>query len=198
MMRDAGMIALGAALALAGCGAGGASPRGTAQVPLAAPDTASGRAEHVAEALLAAERAERTADTAALAQAALALERLAPVAQTGEDDATLRRWRASLPAGAPPMRGRALGPAWRSVTLQPGASAQLNQTFLGGRSAQIVVRVTEGSTPNLMVRDQSAREVCRAEKDPVNCRWVPLYTQRHRIEIINSGRRVSKFYIVFD
>jgi hypothetical protein len=40
--------------------------------------------------------------------------------------------------------------------------------------------------------------VCKADDDPATCRWVPLYTQRHRIRIVNKGPAVSEFYIVFD
>ena len=117
----------------------------------------------------------------------------------GLDEAAMQRWLASLPADAQPMRGRALGPAYRSAALDPGATTQLNQTFLGGRSAQIVLRVSRGPTPKLVVRDQSARQVCKpVADDPVKCRWVPLYTQRHSIEIVNTGPQMSEFYIVFD
>lgn len=183
-----------AALALAGC-APGAPPRGaTPEAALVPAD----RAEQLAVALLLADRAERSGDAAALAEAALAIDRLGPNAATDADAETLRRWRAALPPGTAPLRGRALGPGYRSAVLMPGAATQLHQTFLGGRSAQIVVRVTEGPAPRLMVRDQSQREVCRAVRDPVNCRWVPLYTQRHSIEIVNTGDTVARFYIVFD
>ena len=95
-------------------------------------------------------------------------------------------------------RQKALGPAYRSAALDPGGRAQLNQTFLGGRSAQIVLRVSRGPTPKLVVRDQAERQVCKADDDPVKCRWVPIYTQRHSIEIVNTGPQMSEFYIVFD
>ncbi|MBU7579202.1 MAG: hypothetical protein KAF27_01845 [Porphyrobacter sp.] len=198
MNGRAGSIWLSAALlalTLAGCGAADAPISAAAPVPEA---QAEGRAEQLAEALLLADRAEARGDPAALAEAALRLDRLAPRAQTEADAAAQDRWRTHLPADAAPFRGRALGPAWRSVALQPGAMTQLNQTFLGGRAARIVVKVAEGSTPRLMVRDQTDREVCRAEQGSVTCRWLPLYTQRHRIEIVNSGRAPSRFYVVFD
>lgn len=180
---------------LAGCAApGGVEPA----VPVQAVAPAD-RAERVAEALVLAARAERAQDPATLAQAAARLERLGAKPDTAADQAAMGRWLASLPADAQPMRGRALGPAYRSAALASGATTQLNQTFLGGRSAQIVLRVSRGPTPKLVVRDQSARPVCKpVTDDPVKCRWVPLYTQRHSIEIVNTGPQVSEFYIVFD
>jgi hypothetical protein len=186
------------ALALSGCAGAGAQPAPPAVSAAAPVPEAPARAERLAEALVAADRAERAADAAALAQAAQRLERIAPAAQTEDDAAAMRRWLAGLPPGSAPMRGRALGPAYRSVALEPGRATQLAQTFLGGRAARIVVKVMQGKAPHLMVRDQSAREVCRADRDPVTCRWMPLYTQRHQIEIVNDGREMSRFYIVFD
>ncbi|TAD74907.1 MAG: hypothetical protein EAY70_11225 [Sphingomonadales bacterium] len=156
------------------------------------------RAERVAEALVLAEQADGARDGAGLGQAALRLERLGASPQTEADAATLARWRASLPGDLPPMRGRALGPAYRSARLAPGAVTELNQTFLGGRAAQIVVRVSQGPAPRLVVLDQSNRQVCAVNNDPATCRWVPLYTQRHRIEIVNTGQETSQIYIVFD
>ncbi|MEQ5789240.1 hypothetical protein J3454_15215 [Erythrobacter sp. NFXS35] len=201
-MRQLCMGIAGAAMVLAGgCAApeqaavtGASMPAAAAGAPVSAP----GKADRVAEALMMAAIAERAQDTAALAQAMLRLDQLGAIPQTDGDAAAMERWRASVPVGTSPMRGRALGPAFRSATLRPGASTELNQTFLGGRSAQIVLRVSRGPVPRLVVHDQAERQVCLASDDPIMCRWVPLYTQRHRIEIVNIGPVQSEFYIVFD
>lgn len=164
----------------------------------AATDDAPGRAERVAEALLMAAEAERAQDDAGLVRAASLLERLGATPQTDTDAAAMTRWLASLPGDAAPLRGRALGPAYRSGMLEPGGATQLHQTFLGGRSARIVLRVSKGPALRLVVSDQSNRQVCAVNDDPVTCRWMPLYTQRHRIEIVNTGRDQTEFFIVFD
>lgn len=188
-------LALALALALAGCAGAASAPDALA----AAPAPAKPRAEQLAEALVLAESAEQRGDAAALGKAALVIDRLNAEAQTPDDAEALSRWRAALPADAAPLlRGRALGPGYRSAVLMPGAATQLSQTFLGGRSAQIVVRIAQGSALKLMVRDQAMREVCRANRNPAQCQWVPLYTQRHSIEVVNTGREVSRIYIVFD
>lgn len=190
-------LAAGAAAILAGCA--GSEPAPSIANLQAMPEQGSPRAEQLAEALLVADRAEQAGDAKALGKAVSVIDQLGPQTQTESDAETLRRWRAALPADAPPpLRGRALGPGYRSAVLMPGATTQLNQTFLGGRSARIVVKVVQGSALKLMVRDQSELEVCRAERTPVNCRWVPLYTQRHNIEIVNTGGAMARFYIVFD
>lgn len=195
MIRALG-IAVGTAAMLAGCT--GTQPPLAANAE-AAPQQDFTRAEQLAGALLLADRAEQEGHATALGKAALLIGQLAPQAQTEGDAEALRRWRTALPAGAQPLlRGRALGPAYRSAVLMPGATTRLNQTFLGGRTARIVVKVVEGSALKVMVRDQSEFEVCRAERTSVNCRWVPLYTERHNIEIVNTGGAMVRFYIVFD
>jgi hypothetical protein len=193
-----GALALAAGVFAVGCAGDPAPATASADTPPPALEVAEGRAERVAEALLMADRAERSGDAPALAQAARRLDRLGAAPQTEADEAILGRWIASLPGDVPPMRGRALGPAYRSAALDPGGRTQLNQTFLGGRSAQIVLRVSRGPIPKLVVRDQAERQVCKADDDPVKCRWVPIYTQRHSIEIVNTGPQMSEFYIVFD
>lgn len=194
--RHGRSIAVLLALVPGACAAPGTDGRSIAA--LAQPVADIERADRVADALLMASQAERGGDGGALVRAAQRLDRLGPAPQTEADAASMRRWLESLPPDAEPLRGRALGPAWRSVALPPGASTRLNQTFLGGRSAMIVVRVAQGPAPRLVVRDQSDRQVCNAVDDPVKCRWVPLYTQRHAIEIANTGQQLSEFYIVFD
>ena len=182
-------------MAASGCtpSAGGAPPRAVAGSDT--PDPAA----RIADALVRADVAEAQQDRGALAQAAMVLDRLGARPETADDAARLEVWRAaSLPDDTPPIRGRALGPAFRAAVLDPGSAAELNQTFLGGRAAQIVVRVARGPVPRLVVHDQANREVCKLSDGAGSCRWVPLYTQRHRIQIANTGRGVSKFYIVFD
>ncbi|NCP15040.1 MAG: hypothetical protein GW858_12900 [Sphingomonadales bacterium] len=181
-----------------GCAAPGAGDAGQAPAAPVPGAALPSRAERLADALLMADRAERAQDATALALAAQRLEQLGPKPQTEQDDAAMQRWMARLPGDARPMRGRALGPAYRSAALNPGATTQLNQTFLGGRSAQIVLKVSRGPAPQLVVRDQSDRQVCKTSDDPIKCLWVPLYTQRHSIEIVNIGPAISEFYIVFD
>jgi hypothetical protein len=194
----AGAALTGLAVLAAGCAAPAPVAVASAPVEAGAPGAVP-RAERVAEALVMAARAERAADPAALVQAAIRLEQLGAKPETAADEAAMQRWFARLPADAAAMRGRALGPAYRSAVLDPGATTQLNQTFLGGRSAQIVLRVSRGPTPRLVVRDQSERQVCKVvADDPLKCRWVPVYTQRHSIEIVNTGPKMSEFYIVFD
>lgn len=183
------------ALTLAG---GCMRPETAASPPVAAMPGTPGTAERVAEALVRADAAEVRQDRTALAQAATMLDRLGARGETAQDAARLDAWRASLPGDAPPMRGRALGPAFRAAVLDPGSATELNQTFLGGRAAHIVVRVARGPVPRLVVHDQANREVCKLSDHPGTCRWVPLYTQRHRIQIANTGRGVSKFFLVFD
>jgi hypothetical protein len=186
---------------VAGCSSTPAGERGIAsasegeaELSSIAPDTAS----RVADALLAAEEAALSQDEPALRRAMLSLERLGAAPQTPTDIGRLEGWFAQTSGPMPPMRGRALGPAYRSGSLRPGAITRIEQTFLGGKSASIVVRVSDGPPLELRVIDQAQREVCEHSASVIQCRWMPLYTQRHRIEIINNRSQVSNYYIVFE
>ena len=155
-------------------------------------------ADRVAAALVTAEHADRIDDTQSLELATLSLVRLGAVPQSDEDIARLDRWRERTTIALPPMRGRALGPAYRSGSLGPGKSTSIEQTFLGGKSANIVVRVSTGARLELRVSDNARRQVCEDNAKVIQCRWMPLYTQRHRIEIANNGDQLSNYYIVLD
>ena len=161
-------------------------------------EMADSAADRVAAALLTAEAAERAADRGELELAMLALDRLGAAPQTEADLAQLDRWRGQLGDASPPMRGRALGPAYRSGSLRPGGKTSIEQTFLGGKRANIVVRVSAGAQLQLRVSDVASRQVCDKDSRVIQCRWMPLYTQRHRIELANLGDETSTYYIVFD
>ena len=103
-------------------------------------------------------------------------------------EAALQAWRSALPPEQRPMRGRVLGPAYISGRLA-----------LGGKP----VSVAAGTAPRTGLRLRIARAdgnmVC--EQSPAHareCRFIPAYTQRYRIELVNSGARDARYHIVFD
>ena len=187
--------------AVSGCAMSGTAPP-VADMGAFAQTEANGIAEsaadRVAAALVAAEAADRAADRGELELAMLALDRLGAAPQTDADHARLDQWRGQLGTALPPMRGRALGPAYRSGSLRPGGKTSIEQTFLGGKRANIVVRVSAGAQLQLRVSDVASRQVCDKDSRVIQCRWMPLYTQRHRIELANLGDETSTYYIVFD
>lgn len=99
-------------------------------------------------------------------------------------------------AGTPVFRDRALGPAYRIIAVDPGASARFDQVFLAGQRARIAV-VAHGTAPaRVAVTDDDGLPQCGAS-DPVgHCDWVPLWTTRFRIELRNTGVKPASYTIV--
>ncbi len=156
------------------------------------------RSDLLARALGNAEEAAQAKDTRALASALLTIEGLDAKPQTSQDADSLAAWQALAANDAPATRGRTLGPAYRSGSVVAGGSAVIEQTFYGGTPASVSLQVPKGSALRLRIVDQSNRRVCDREAREAHCRWMPLFTQAHRIEIVNERADNAKYYIVFD
>lgn len=125
---------------------------------------------------------------------------------TPEED-TLARWRAeavSLRTAAasgqkpPPFRGRALGPGYRRATIQPGETIHIEQIFYAGQRAEIAGQSLGGQPVQLDIRNQRTQQVCAAKLKPAgSCKWMPLFTERFRIELANHSQKPASVYIVF-
>lgn len=180
------------AMALAACAVTSpASPSLSQPVP-------QPRAERLAEALAAAETAAADGDEPALRQALVTIDRLGATPLTDEDKATLNGWKTVSADAEPPMRGRTLGPAYRSGRISAGQRAIITQTFYGGEPANVSLRVAKGSPLRIRITDKTNRNVCEESAREASCRWMPLYTQVHQIELVNTRDQNSRYYIAFD
>ena len=179
-------------LTLAGC----ASPADCCAEPAAAADSAAALsdAERLAVALADADAAYASGDEARLADA---LRRFDAVGGKPLDDTSrdLAMWRAAVDQ-PPPMRGRSLGPGYRSGQLSAGRSEQLEQVFLSGKRASVALSAPSGARLKLEVADRSQEAVCGKEGNPTHCQWVPLFTDRYQIRIINPGEKAVRYFLV--
>lgn len=164
---------------------------------LATPSTQT-RSERLLVALNSADSAERTGDEAELLAAVEAIEALGARPGTDADLADLERWRAAVEEQRIPMRGRTLGPAYRSGRLAPGEVMTMEQTFLGGESARVAISSRGEQALGMRVFDGSSKSVCSQVASSASCRWLPLFTQRHRIELENPGRAPVEYYLAFE
>jgi hypothetical protein len=155
------------------------------------------KAEQVALALADAERAQANGESGRLAKA---LRRLEALGAKPLDDAAsdpVPRWR--LASGhLPPMRGRALGPGYRSGRLAPGASEHIEQVFLSGERASIALSAPMATGLKLEVQDRREARVCGRAGTPSHCRWVPTFTERYRIKVENLGSRPARYFLVIE
>ncbi len=96
----------------------------------------------------------------------------------------------------PEYRDRALGPAYRTVTLPGGGKAVFEQVFLAGQRARVSVISVSSSDFQLTVNDDDNRPVCRNSAVEDNCEWVPLWTTRFSVKITNSSNDSGVYYLV--
>jgi hypothetical protein len=187
------------AILLMGCAmvAGCASVRGVAPVAegSSAELTPEGR---LAAALAAADAAAATSNETALVRALSDIEALGGWPEDSAGEAQLAVWRERSGTAPIPLRGRTLGRGFRSGTITPGSHMVIAQTFLSGQKASIAVSAVDGKPLGLSVLDSKDQPVCREQSPRASCSWVPLFTQRHTIQVRNLGPREVRYYLVID
>lgn len=193
MIRLAG-LALVAASALGSCTHAG-------EVPVGSPPgqvTQNRPSEILADALAKADLAASTNDTKALARALATIGALGarPLDQTAQ--AELAQWQSQSPVTVPPLRGRTLGPGFRKGTLTAGADLRIEQTFLSGQKASVALSTPDRARLRLEVIDNAAETICRNVAMAPACEWIPIYTQRHVIQLTNVDRQDTRFYLVIE
>lgn len=154
--------------------------------------------ERLVTALWRAADAEKKGDKEGLLLALITIDALGAQPMGEDDEAALTRWRQQISEEQLPMRGRMLGPGFKSGNLAPGTSVSLEQIFVGGEAAQIALSSQENQSVHVRVTDFNDKEVCAKSATEVSCRWLPLFTQRHRIELVNPGRTDVGYYLAIE
>lgn len=180
---------------------GGCAAQNEAELATAAPApaaTADDETGELALALARADAADADGDQAALAQAVERIDQLGgkPMAESADDP--VPGWRSQIADGLPPMRGRALGPAYRRGALGPNRMIRTEQVFLAGEKARIALESPAGQGMVLRVLDDKDEPVCDAAVSSRRCHWIPIFTQRYRIEVTNRDDSEQRYYLVID
>ncbi|MES2988825.1 MAG: hypothetical protein V4808_13040 [Pseudomonadota bacterium] len=145
--------------------------------------------------------AEAAGDGRGMLAAARTLEALGAAPRSGEADLAAY-WRAqALARGVkdklPPVRGRALGPAYSRGSLSPGATLSTEQVFLAGQKAEVALVPQPGRNLAITVVLKERSICARASAGPrIKCDWIPTFTDRVQIRITNSGRVSALYYLV--
>jgi hypothetical protein len=183
-------VAMALALALGACAAQPNAPQ-----PAATPVLPQDPVERAAALLVLAE-----VHPEARAEHLLALERLGLTLLPDSAEDPVREWRAAAEAGGQvfaPYRGRALGPAYRSGWLEPGARLATEQMFLAGQTARIALNSPSRQPIALTITDPASNLICQRDGTPKgHCQWLSLFTQRYRIEISNPGAVRLRYFLV--
>lgn len=98
---------------------------------------------------------------------------------------------------SPVYRERALGPAYKRVTIGSGAVVRFGQTFLAGRQARVAIVPDMAGRFELGVTDDDGAVQCAARRAG-RCDWVPLWTTRFQIELKNPGPNAASCYIIVE
>jgi hypothetical protein len=191
LVRTAPIVAL--ALALAAC----TSAADCCSQPASTPSVTAGSvAERLAVALIEADLAFARGDKDRLTDALRQIDALGgrPFDETSPE---LLQWRQAV-SQAPPMRGRTLGPGYRSGQVSAGSSEQIEQVFLSGKRASVALSFPGGGRLSLHVQNGRDEAVCGKEGNPSHCQWVPIFTDRYRIKIANPGRSAVRYFLVVE
>lgn len=94
------------------------------------------------------------------------------------------------------FRNRALGPAYRRVTLNGGLTAHFEQVFLAGQRARVAIIPVDNAAFGLVVADDSGQSICAPKPVEGPCDWVPLYTSRFSIDLKNHSAKTASYVLV--
>jgi hypothetical protein len=159
------------------------------------------RVDAVSQALARGVAAEAAGDARTLLEAARLLESNGARPEAGEPDLA-SRWRAQALArgvrdSEAPLRGRALGPAYRRGRLDPGAALATDQVFLAGQKAMVALVPEPGRALSIRVAAPD-QPICDLPAQPprATCAWLPLFTSRVTIRIANRSPAPASYYLV--
>lgn len=155
-------------------------------------------AVRLANALADAADAEGRGDTKTLAKAVQMIDGSGSHPLEASPSDPLPAWRdAARGEATPPYRGRPLGPGYRSGKLGVGGRESFSQLFLSGTRATIALSAPTGDKLALRVLDPQAKPICTDESGRGGlCKWVPLFTQRYTIEVMNRGAGDARYFLV--
>lgn len=139
------------------------------------------------------------ADRRALADAAAVLENLgAKPASASETDLAAQWRKASRHAAPAPLRGRGLGPGYRHMRIAPAQVVALEQIFMGGELARVVVAPGPGARLMLSVTDRDGQTICHTQvsANPGACDWTPVFTSRHRFQVRSTASTPAEFVLL--
>ncbi|MFM5908493.1 MAG: hypothetical protein ACKOPO_13065 [Novosphingobium sp.] len=155
-------------------------------------------ASRLADTLADAADAESKGDTKALARAVQAIDAAGSHPLEASPSDPVPAWRdASRAQAGIPYRGRPLGPGYRSGKLGVGGRESFSQLFLSGTGATIALSAPTGDRLALRVLDPQDKPICTDESGRGGlCKWVPLFTQRYTIEVMNRGAGDARYFLV--
>ena len=206
MYRDGRIAAiLTCFLLLPGC----SSPSGEVVPPAGLPFDSNrssldqGPVMRTAYAILIGNQGEENNDAKALRAAAQTLAGIGARPDAEEQDDLSRRWgeQAKLidPSTTLPVyRGRALGPSYKKGMVSAVSKVSTDQIFLAGKKASVALVPVSSRPMSIKIFDDQGKNICSqsTSSKPASCQWLPLFTERYRINIHTSESQPVIYYLV--
>lgn len=206
MYRNWLIVALmGSASLLSGCvsASGGAASQSQIRADPAGSSSGEGPVTRAAHAIAIGQRGEINSDAEALRTAAQTLESLGARPDADQQEDLSRRWgeQASLIDPSTPLpayRGRALGPSYKKGMVSSLSTVSTEQIFLAGKKASVALVPVSFKPISISISDGQGKNICSriTESKPANCEWLPLFTERYRINIHTSASQPVIYYLV--
>jgi hypothetical protein len=132
----------------------------------------------------------------ALRRAAVRLSASGAQGLNPSDDLVLRWLGPAAQTPTKAFRNRALGPAYRRITLNGGLTAHFEQVFLAGQRARVAIVPVNNAAFGLIVADDTGQAICAPKPVKGPCDWVPLYTSRFSIDLKNHSASTASYVLV--
>jgi|GEM_PF-431554 len=207
MYRYCSIIALAGSVSIlsacTGVASGAAAQTSPGQADVARPAVDASAVMRTADAIVAGQVGAKNSDAGALRSAAQTLESLGARPDGDQESNLSKSWseQASLidPSTTPPVyRGRALGPSYKKGIVSAGSRVSIDQIFLAGRKASVALVPASPKPMSIEISDGQGKNICarRTSSKPANCEWLPLFTERYKINIRTSESRPVTYYLV--
>jgi hypothetical protein len=196
---------LGSVSLLSGCVSGTGSTASQTQIPsdTARPSSDDGPVMQAALAISMGQEGETHFDAEALRTAAQTLDSLGARPDADQQEDLSKRWGEQAmvidPSTAPPVyRGRALGPSYKKGMVSAVSTVSTEQIFLAGKKASVALVPVSSKPISITISDGQGKNICNrsTSSKPANCHWLPLFTERYRINVQTSARQPVSYYLV--
>ncbi|MEH6660049.1 MAG: hypothetical protein V7679_00250 [Parasphingorhabdus sp.] len=205
--RYCSMFALAGAVSIlpacTGSASGAAAQTSPGQADIAKPAVDASAVMRTADAIVAGQLGAKNSDAKALRTAAQTLESLGARPDDDQENNLSKSWseQASTidPSTTPPVyRGRALGPSYKKGMVSATARVSIDQIFLAGRKASVALVPASPKPMSIEISDGQGKNICtrHTSSKPANCEWLPLFTERYKINIRTSESRPVTYYLV--
>ena len=190
---------------LSGCAnaSAGADSQMQSRPDPAKPLVDQGPVMRAAHAILTGQQGEQDADAKALRTAAQILQSLGARPDVEQDDDLSSRWASQAKSidpvtELPVYRGRALGPSYKKGMVSALSTVSTDQIFLAGRKASVALVPVSSKPMSIRISDGQGKNICNrsTSAEPANCEWLPLFTERYRINIQTSASQPVTYYLV--